>query len=68
MSKIAVDTRFSNVAQISELPNELEIEKLSGLKDLLWGLPYYERDVSPDGKIWERKAEMNYSLWARSTI
>ncbi len=56
------------MAQISELPNELEIQELSGLKDLLWGLPYYERDVAPDGKIWERKAEMKYSLWARSTI
>ena len=56
------------MAQISELPNELEIQKLSGLKDLLWGLPYFERDVAPDGKIWERKAEMKYSLLARTTI
>lgn len=66
MYEIAVDTRYKYVTDIPERPNELEIQELSGLRATLWGLPYYERDVQAD--VWDLKAEMKYSLLARSTI
>ena len=64
-SGTAVDNRYDASSELSVLPNEYEVQKVSGVYDTLTGMPSYYTYV-PEPR--ELKSTLYYDMWTRTTL
>ena len=61
----AVDARYGKLAQAEILPNEYEIQQLSGVLAILNEMPAYAVYVKEEQRV---KSALLYDLWGRPTL